>query len=561
MFSMPSKTRRFHSAFATSALLHAGAFSFLALSPWPGDTAPQQPPREHKYAVLLLRLQDLPPHIKPQQQTQSGSRRSASGMTAGAASSVGASAGERQTPAGEPADTNPSPEAADSSIARLEYTRPFVLPPVSRRDPVPQTLIEPDVPPEIRLKHEIPLPALQVWERLTAIHKNFVAPVVKRATVAPVVPEAPELSAVPIQPNSIDPKLAATTRSQMALLIKPPAQPPVARNTPVQPANEPPQLVVSEVNSANLTNLISMPQSPVISAITIAIPPANQVAAPGGAGSDGKTENNSASNAGRPGNGASSGARSTTTGSGPGGSGNAAATRALASDGAPSASGLGSGAEAGNGGRGLATAPGGSGFSGKSIAGLGAAGASLPGTMSAGVTGGLGTTSAAGGADDISLSGVTRLTLPKDGKFGITVAGSSLAAPYAESIGALSGKIVYSVFVGVGLPKKWILEYCLPRSEEQKNVVKGRALPVEAPYPYVIVRPDELGTSNRDYVIVHGLVTPEGRVDQLSMIFPTDFTRKEMLMSSLKQWTFRPASRDGVPAEVEFLMIIPGQPE
>jgi hypothetical protein len=45
------------------------------------------------------------------------------------------------------------------------------------------------------------------------------------------------------------------------------------------------------------------------------------------------------------------------------------------------------------------------------------------------------------------------------------------------------------------------------------------------------------------------------------MVFPGEFNQKDLLLRSLEQWTFRPASRDGVAADVEILLIIPNNPE
>jgi hypothetical protein len=165
------------------------------------------------------------------------------------------------------------------------------------------------------------------------------------------------------------------------------------------------------------------------------------------------------------------------------------------------------------------------------------------------------------GGGELPVAGTTRLTLPKNGKFGVVVTGTSAAAPYAESIGALSGKIVYSVFLDVGLRKRWLLQYCLPKTEEQKSGVKGHAEPLDAPWPYLIVRPNAVSATNADYVVVHGTITSDGRFDQLGLVFPKELDKKELLMSSLNEWTFRAATRDGAPAAVEILLIVPRQPD
>ena len=119
---------------------------------------------------------------------------------------------------------------------------------------------------------------------------------------------------------------------------------------------------------------------------------------------------------------------------------------------------------------------------------------------------------------------MTRISLPKDGKFNYVVSGSSQATPYPESVGALSGKMVYTVYLAVGLHKKWILQYCLTK-EAQRSATRGSAAPLDAPWPFLIFRPDHLVASNDD-AVVHGMINTEGRFDQLSLVFPEQFDQK-----------------------------------
>jgi hypothetical protein len=141
------------------------------------------------------------------------------------------------------------------------------------------------------------------------------------------------------------------------------------------------------------------------------------------------------------------------------------------------------------------------------------------------------------------------------------VLGSASSAAYPETVGALSGKVVYTVYLKVGLKKNWILQYCLPGSKNQ-NAPRGQSsTPVQAPWPFLIMRPDQRSDADPDYIIVHGMVTNAGKFDQLAMVFPDELEKKELLMDSLKLWAFRPASRDGVPVGVEVLLIIPRQGE
>ena len=170
-------------------------------------------------------------------------------------------------------------------------------------------------------------------------------------------------------------------------------------------------------------------------------------------------------------------------------------------------------------------------------------------------------TGSAGGPQPLAIAGLRRIELPKDGKFGAVISGSSASGSYPESAGALSGKIVYTVYIKVGLRKSWILQYCLPKNEE-KSPANGRAgVGIEAPWPFLMMRPDQGRASDPDYMILHGTITAAGRFDHLAVIFPADYAEKELLLSSLQMWEFRPAARDGVPVAVEALLIIPHQPE
>jgi hypothetical protein len=157
------------------------------------------------------------------------------------------------------------------------------------------------------------------------------------------------------------------------------------------------------------------------------------------------------------------------------------------------------------------------------------------------------------------LPGTTEIKHPRDGRFGVVVTGTSAAAPYPESFGALSGKVVYTVYVRAGQRKNWILQYCLPKPGIGPSRPEGNRASLDAPWAYDIVRPDHVGDS--DYVMVHGMVTKEGHFDQLAMVFPREFEGKDLLFQSLNRWEFRPATQDGEQAAVEVLLIIPREAE
>jgi hypothetical protein len=150
---------------------------------------------------------------------------------------------------------------------------------------------------------------------------------------------------------------------------------------------------------------------------------------------------------------------------------------------------------------------------------------------------------------------VTRISLPKDGQFGVVVVGTSLTDQYPEIAGVWNGRLVYTVYLHVGTGKSWILQYSMPVATQ----TTGKP---EAPYPYDIVRPHfDPDDYTADALLVHGFVNIAGRFDHLALVFPQEFAKAKLLLGALQQWQFRPARQNGQVAAVEVLLIIPAETE
>jgi hypothetical protein len=154
---------------------------------------------------------------------------------------------------------------------------------------------------------------------------------------------------------------------------------------------------------------------------------------------------------------------------------------------------------------------------------------------------------------------VVHITLPKDGKFGVVVVGSSLAEDYPETIHLWSGRLAYTVYLRVGVAKNWILQYSLPRAQD--IALAGNTGRPDAPWPYDITRPSIDPDANTDAIMVHGFVNTAGRFEQLAVVFPTALTEAKFLLHALQQWQFRPSMQSGQATVVEVLLIIPAETE
>lgn len=114
-----------------------------------------------------------------------------------------------------------------------------------------------------------------------------------------------------------------------------------------------------------------------------------------------------------------------------------------------------------------------------------------------------------------------------------------------------------TVYLRVGQPKSWILQYALPSLIEASNPAVGR---LEAPWPFEIVRPNvDPDDDDSDAIILHGFVNQEGRFEKLQVVFPPQMTQAGMLLNMLNEWQFRPARLNSAATAVEVLIIIPDQ--
>jgi hypothetical protein len=160
-----------------------------------------------------------------------------------------------------------------------------------------------------------------------------------------------------------------------------------------------------------------------------------------------------------------------------------------------------------------------------------------------------------GSGGEGSAPSFTRVSLPQNGQFGVVVVGSELAEEFPETSRLWGDRLIYSVYLHVGLARSWILQYSLPSAAEAKATGN---LHIEAPWPFYIMRPNgDLTTVNADALMIHGFVNESGHFEALAVVFPSTFRQTDVVLQAIQQWRFRPAKQDGRVAKVEVLLIIP----
>lgn len=372
------------------------------------------------------------------------------------------------------------------------------------------TLVQPDAPPDMLLPHEILVPVVVIWSPDTSPSKTIVPPAPQLPTVADVLPS---LAQPNHEPNLADLKLSATAFAAMIpeipsgttapLVVRGPELVKQLPETAADPLEQPTPARVVSISTVQVQGPVEIPLA---NASLQAFSPEQQTL-------------------GRP-------------------------TEPSGEDsGSPDGKQLGIGAEKTVGDQ-----------KDNTVTGAGS-------VAQNDTKGGPGQTSRPGVGPDVALGAglggepgdepsVTRITLPKDGQFGVVVVGSSLAEQYPETSAIWHDRLVYTVYLHVGLGKSWIIQYSLPGAEVTAEA--GSITRPEAPWPYEIVRPHLAPSDyNSDAILVHGFVNPSGQFERLAIVFPPEFAQPKFLLTALQQWQFRPAQQDGKLAAVEILLIIP----
>ena len=504
------------SSWAVSAVVHAGVcawiFYGLAHTPHVQGRAVHQ-----RFTVRVLDV----PMTKPEalQYARPGSlvhpalaadRHAARSADTPAASTSAAAAPSAQSPPRLTAPATPAPPApAPPAAERPAPALPAAIQLAQNRYQQ-QTLIQPDAPKDIILEHPAPVPLVMMWAQQEPVKPTIASPPPKpvianlHSSIAKPnrepAPAPVNLSSTPF--HSAMPTLAPGTTSPVVV-----RGPDAAKQMPVAAAQT--NTPAAPVRIISLSDR-QQQEGPV------AVPLANARARPSASQSltAGKAE-------------------------GAGGTGKANAGGKLqTANAATQNTGAGQGSKA-------TTPSQGTGAASGANAGGDAAGKAGPAAQASGP--GIGSENAAA---------VKRIALPKDGQFGVVVVGSSLADQYPETAAIWAGRLVYTVYLHVGMGKSWILQYSLPAN----TPAAASGVRPDAPWPYDIVVPRlDAGDYNSDALMVHGFVNVSGKFERLNIVLPPEFPQAKFVLNALEQWQFRPARQNGQTVPVEILLIIPEQ--
>src|SRR5882757_5366606 len=287
--------------------------------------------------------------------------------------------------------------------------------------PAPQTLVQPDLPPNLLLPQEIPIPLILMWSPESSTARQIILAPPQEKTVANV---RPDLTAPNHEVELADLKISASAFVTDTPSPLPSTTSPVVVRGP-ELVKQVPETASKSLGAPVPARILSLSDLR-LERGTIALPLVNETAAVGASDAMAPAREDNSSQEGN---------------------GNTASKQ----------SGIGAGETPGN------------------QAGKGAGPAGVG--RQEGAKGGpdSGASQATDTGSDAQPT-VTRIVMPKDGKFGVVVVGSSMAEEYPETVGLWGSRMAYTVYLHVGSTKNWILQYSLPLAAD-----KGTATRIDAP--------------------------------------------------------------------------------
>jgi hypothetical protein len=155
-----------------------------------------------------------------------------------------------------------------------------------------------------------------------------------------------------------------------------------------------------------------------------------------------------------------------------------------------------------------------------------------------------------------------QLRFPTSGAFDVVIVESSPGATIPGAEGLLTGRPVQTVFLTLGTGQDWILQYCLPANgsaaAQAGMVVSLVEQPkLEPPFIQQALIPSQKVVLAAQPALFQASLNVSGRFVHLRPVMNAVYQPLLELLPYLEQWQFRPAKVEGVPTEVEVLLLVP----
>jgi len=159
---------------------------------------------------------------------------------------------------------------------------------------------------------------------------------------------------------------------------------------------------------------------------------------------------------------------------------------------------------------------------------------------------------------------------PLQTSYGISILASGASGGGLPDFGVFGNEQVHTVYLDMRRTiqdesNTWTVEFGVKQpeatAESERVATVGRQQEVILPFPIDKERPvmpvDLVRRYSGRLVIAYAVVTPEGKMEQLSIKQSPDPALNEIVLSALRKWTFRPGRRNGEVTSAKILLGIP----
>ena len=151
------------------------------------------------------------------------------------------------------------------------------------------------------------------------------------------------------------------------------------------------------------------------------------------------------------------------------------------------------------------------------------------------------------------------------GSYGVTVVSTESSGGGLPNFGVFSNETKYTVYLDMNTTANdtapsWTLEFGVPRdgnSNRSNGNHEGFILPFPVVKPRPVLPAELVQRYLRRLVIVYGIISADGKMQQMVVKDSPDAGLNESVLSALSKWSFRPAQLDGQAVPVKVLIGLP----
>ena len=152
------------------------------------------------------------------------------------------------------------------------------------------------------------------------------------------------------------------------------------------------------------------------------------------------------------------------------------------------------------------------------------------------------------------------LTPRRQTSYQMTITSTAASGGGLPDFGVFKDEKVYTVYLDMratdeDTAQPWTLQYAVQQPADPAARIHGTPTP-----PYALLKqipeltPDQVARSARKLIVVSGIMTADGKLEQLSVKQTPDVQLNDLVTEALSNWSFQPSQVEGKPVPLKFML-------